>query len=178
MRSQGANLSQKYWFSLLKPYGIGIKKYQVLSTDPCSTVDVQYRWWTLDVTGHQLDLNYSIQRNQNDSFTIFADCKNNAMLVKKWVQFLKCEHFKKQGQPSLVIIINMPSWYGKPLYGHLDFLWGFVRSLLFLPKPEIRSYTWGITSIYHRQKETHFYWVWQLKWVHIDVAALLHYASY
>ena len=28
-----------------------------------------------DVTGHELDLNYNIQRKQNDSFTIFADCK-------------------------------------------------------------------------------------------------------
>ena len=35
--------------------------------------------------------------------------------------------------PSLVIIIHMLSWYGKSLYGHFDFSWYFVRSLLFLP---------------------------------------------
>ena len=38
MRNQGAHLSQQYSFILLKPYDIGIKKYQGLSTYPSSTV--------------------------------------------------------------------------------------------------------------------------------------------
>ena len=33
--------------------------------------------------------------------------KHNVMLVKHRVQFLKCENFKKQGQPSLVVIIHI-----------------------------------------------------------------------
>ena len=37
-RNQGAHLSQKYSFILLKPYDIGIKKYQGLSTYPGSAV--------------------------------------------------------------------------------------------------------------------------------------------
>ena len=40
MRSQGAHLSQKYSFILLKSYGIGIKKYQGLSIYPSSTVSI------------------------------------------------------------------------------------------------------------------------------------------
>ena len=28
--------------------------------------------------------------------------KDNAMIAKNWVQFLKCENFKKQGQPPLL----------------------------------------------------------------------------
>ena len=178
MRSQGAHLSQKYSFILLKSYGIGIKKYQVLSTYPSSTVSIVDEHLMLLGTNLTSTTTFKETRMTVLQFLQTAKEKNSAMLVKNWVQFLKCENFKKQGQPSFVIVINMHSWYGKSLYGHLDLLWGFVRSLLFPPKPEIRSYTWCITSIYHRQKETQFYWVWQLKWVHIDVAALLHYASY
>ena len=40
VRSQGAHLSQKYSFILLKPYGIGIKKYQGLSIYPCSNASI------------------------------------------------------------------------------------------------------------------------------------------
>ena len=40
-------------------------------------------------------LNYNIQRKQNDSFTIFANCKNNAMLLKNPVSVLEMWNFQE-----------------------------------------------------------------------------------
>ena len=149
-------------------------------------------------------------------FFSFAVCKNCKTIPCLWnIEFSSWNMKISRNKVSLLLwllFICSCSWYGNSLYRHLDFSWGFVRSWLFLPyrlkKPEIRSYTRGITSTYHRQKETQFCWVWQLthwawqfsilrskalkvlhhmgwsrldglKWLHIDAAALLHlYASY
>ena len=132
MRNEGAHLSQKYSFILLKPYGIDIN-YQGLSTYPSSTVSIVDEHLILLGMNLTSTTTFKETRMAVLKFLQTAKEKDSAMLVKNWVQFLKCENFKKQGQASLVIIIHMLSWYGKSLYGHLDFSWGFVRSLLFLP---------------------------------------------
>ena len=109
------------------------KKYQGLSTFPSSTVSTFDEH--LMLLGMNLTSTTTFKENRMTVLQLLqtAEEKDSAMLVKNWVQFLKCENFKKQGEPSLVITIHMPSWYGKSLYEHLDFSWGFVRSLLFLP---------------------------------------------
>ena len=139
MRNQGAHLSQKYSFILLKPFGIGIKKYRGLSTYPNIVLGPSSTVSTFDehlmLLGMNVTSTTTLKENRMtvSQFLQTAKEKDSAMLVKNLVQFLKCENFKKQGKPSIVIIIHMLSWYGKSLYGHLDLSWGFVRSLLFLP---------------------------------------------
>ena len=135
MRIQDAHLSQKYSFNLLKSYGVGIKKYKVLSTYPCSTVSIVDEH--LKLPGMNLTSSRTFKETRMTVVQFFADFKrkkNSAMVVKNLVQLLKCENSKKQGQPSLVIIINTLSWYGKSLYGHLDFFVRFRKYYFNLPQ--------------------------------------------
>ena len=82
MGIQAAHLSQKYSFILLKPYGIGIKKYQGLSTYPSSTVS------TFDdhlmLLGMDLISTTTFKENRMRilQFLQTAKEKDSAMLVK------------------------------------------------------------------------------------------------
>ena len=63
---------------------MSIKKYQGLSTYPSSIVGIFYERLMLlgmNLTSNHLD--YNIQRKQNDSFTIFADCKKQCHACEK-----------------------------------------------------------------------------------------------
>ena len=81
VRNQGAHLSQKYSFILLKPYGIGIKKYQGLSTYPStvSTFDEH-----LMLLGMNLTSTTTFKENRITVLQVLqtAKEKDNAMLVK------------------------------------------------------------------------------------------------
>ena len=81
MRNQGAHLSQKYSFVLLKPYRIGIKKYQGLSTYPSSTVST---FDDLMLLGMNLTSTTTFKENRMTvlQFLQTAKEKDNAMLVK------------------------------------------------------------------------------------------------
>ena len=124
-------------------------------------------------------LNYKIQRKQSDSFTVFADSKKQCQACEKLSSVLEMWKFQETRS-----VFSSDHSYAQLIWGIFVlapwFLMKFYKVvIIYLDlKPEIRFYTWSITSIYHMQKETQFYWVWQLKWLDIDVAALLHYASY
>ena len=79
MRNQGAHLSQKYSFILLKPYGIGIKKYQGLSTYPSSTFDEH-----LMLLGMNLTSTTTFKENRMTVLQFLQTAKENdsTMLVK------------------------------------------------------------------------------------------------
>ena len=82
MRIQGAHLSQKYSFNLLKSYGVGIKKYQVLSTYPCSTVSIADEH--LKLLGMNLTSTTTFKESRMTvlQFLKTSKEKNSAMLVK------------------------------------------------------------------------------------------------
>ena len=85
--------------------------YPPLSIYPSSTVSVFDEHLMLMLLGMNLTSTTTFKETRMTvlQFVQTAKEKDNAMLVKNLVQFLKCENFKKQGQPSLVIIIHMLS---------------------------------------------------------------------
>ena len=82
VRNQGAHLSQKYSFILLKPYGMGIKKYLGLSTYPSSTVSTFDEH--LMALGMNLTSTTTFIKNRMTvlQFLQTAKEKDNAILVK------------------------------------------------------------------------------------------------
>ena len=93
---RGAHLSQKYPFTLLKPSGISMKRYQGLSNYPSSTISAFYEHLMLlsmNLTSNHL--NYNIQRKQNDSFTVFADCKKTMPACEKLSSVLEMWNFQE-----------------------------------------------------------------------------------
>ena len=82
MTNQGAHLSQKYSFILLKPYGTGTRKYQGLSAFPSSTVSTFDEH--LMLLGMNLTSTTTFKENRMTvlQFLQTAKEKDNAMLVK------------------------------------------------------------------------------------------------
>ena len=82
MKNQGAHLSERYSFILLKPYGIGIKKYQGLSAYPSSTVGTFDEH--LMLLGMNLTSTITFKENRMTvlQFLQTAKEKDIAMLVK------------------------------------------------------------------------------------------------
>ena len=82
MRNEGAHLSQKYSFILLKPYRIGIKKCQGLSTYPSSTVGIVDEHLMLLGMIVTSTTTFKETRMTVLQFLQTAKEKDNAMLVK------------------------------------------------------------------------------------------------